>query len=110
MNDIIAKARYNRFAAAGDKKKSTELCANYSILIPKIDKPVTISLAFYEPNRKRDIDNVAGAALKYILDGLVAAGRIKNDTREWVKGIQLAFPEPDKANPRIEVTLIEVDI
>lgn len=42
------------------------------------------------------------------MDALVELGRIPNDSRRYIKGITHLFPEPDKDNPRIEITLTEV--
>ena len=35
-----------------------------------IESPVQIKYCFYEPNRKRDLDNIAGVAHKFIQDAL----------------------------------------
>lgn len=61
------------------------------------------SVTFYEPNRKRDQDNVI-SGLKYICDGLVAAGIIHNDSPRYLRfdGVRVDY---DRDNPRIEVEL-----
>ena len=74
---------------------------------PRFKVPVTIAFVWIEPNAKRDIDNVT-AGQKVILDALVLCGVIKNDTRQWIKGISHEFQEPNKIDPRIEVTVAEV--
>ena len=44
-----------------------------------INKPVMIKYDFYEPNRKRDLDNIAGVAHKFIQDALVKCRVLDND-------------------------------
>lgn len=106
LNEIIAATNRNRFVGASLKKQATTLCAQYAQLarLPKITRPVEISVNWIEPNARRDLDNISGGT-KFILDGLVMIGVLQNDTRKWVRAISHKFPEPDKKNPRIEVTL-----
>ena len=73
-----------------------------------IDKPVTILYEFYEPNRKRDLDNISAFAHKVIQDALVKAGTIENDSWKNIKGFTDEF-YLDSENPRIEITLKEVE-
>lgn len=106
LNEIVGAARYNRFAAASQKKKATELCAQHVIAsrIPAFKGPVALTIDWIEPNNRRDIDNVAAGA-KFILDALVSSGRLPNDSRKWVKALTHTFPPADKMNPRVEVAL-----
>lgn len=73
-----------------------------------IDKPVKIHYDFYEQNKKRDQDNVSSFARKVIQDGLVEGGLLKNDGWKNITGSSELF-YVDKDNPRIEVTIREVD-
>jgi len=57
----------------------------------------------FEPNRRRDFDNVHAGARKFVLDGLVKAHVLPNDGWKDVSGTILAFCEHDPDNPRIEV-------
>ena len=61
------------------------------------------SVTFYEPNRKRDQDNVI-SGLKYICDGLVKAGVIHNDSPRYLR-FESVRVDYDRDNPRIEVDL-----
>jgi Holliday junction resolvase RusA-like endonuclease len=63
-----------------------------------------VRFTWVERNRRRDIDNVAFAK-KFVLDGLVAAGVIGNDTPQYVAGFEDRFLY-DGRNPRI---IVEVD-
>ena len=74
--------------------------------MPKFTRQVKIHFFWFEENRKRDLDNVA-AAKKFIIDGLVRAQVIANDTQNYVKGFTDTF-EYDPRNPRIEVVVEEV--
>ena len=73
-----------------------------------IDKPVKIYYTFYEKNRKRDLDNISAFAHKVIQDGLVQCGLLANDGWKNIVGYSDDF-YVDKDNPRIEVTIREVD-
>ena len=73
-----------------------------------IQKPITITYKFYEINRKRDLDNISAFAHKVIQDALVKAGTIENDGWKHIKGFSDDF-YLDPENPRIEITLKEVE-
>jgi Holliday junction resolvase RusA-like endonuclease len=68
---------------------------------------VSVSFTWFEPNAKRDPDNIIGGQ-KAALDSLVTAGILFNDTRRWIRGLSHIFPDPDPKNPRIEVEVTEL--
>ena len=106
MNEYTDRQRTNRYGGAALKKtyqKDVEACIRAAKL-KRIDRPVYIQYTFYEPNRRRDKDNIAGMAHKIIQDALVATRIIKNDGWNDVKGFSDEF-HVDKKDPRIEVTL-----
>lgn len=107
LNDITDAARRNKFAAAQMKKEYTEMCGWYAraARLPKM-KRINVSVAWYEPNRKRDKDNIH-AGIKFILDGLVQAGVIDNDGWKQIGKISHDVLV-DSENPRIEVNIEEV--
>lgn len=72
-----------------------------------INRPVYIKYYFFEPNMKRDLDNISAFAHKIIQDALVKGGVLDNDGWKNIVGFQDNF-YLDRENPRIEVTLIEV--
>ena len=88
MNEMIRTARGNRYAAAAQKKKYTNLIAE-EILV-QTDRPqygaVSLDLTWIETKKKRDPDNVFAAA-KFILDGIKVAGIIADDDRDHVASI-----------------------
>jgi Holliday junction resolvase RusA-like endonuclease len=109
LNDLIGATNNNRYGGNTLKREETERCAMWAIAskMAPISRAVGLRIVWIEPNRRRDIDNVA-AGVKFILDGLVSAGKLPNDGRKWVKSISHEFPEPDKKNPRIEVEVAKI--
>lgn len=69
--------------------------------------PVSLHYVFYEPNRRRDVDNIAAVAHKFVQDSLVKTGVLENDGWREIEGFSDCF-YVDKNNPRIEVTIKEV--
>jgi Holliday junction resolvase RusA-like endonuclease len=110
INEIIGKARSNHYASAAQKRRWTAYCAKAATEagLPKITKPVKISVAWFEPNTRRDADNVAGGGTKFVLDGLVDAGVLPDDSQAYVTEFHHVVA-PDKLYPRVVVTLEEVE-
>ena len=67
---------------------------------------VFITFRWFCKNRKKDSDNIV-VGKKFILDGLVEAGVLKNDGWKQVAGFKDEF-EVDRDNPRIEIIIEEV--
>lgn len=96
---------------AGNKMKKQEqskvkqaiICSN---LKPIKEYPIKIRYYFYEENRKRDLDNVAAMAHKFIQDSLVDMEILENDGWKQIKGFEDTFGI-DKENPRIIVQIFE---
>lgn len=106
LNEIIAAAKkkpagvhYNRL------KHEAELLILDGIRRSKV-RPVstlqTLNFCWYEPNKKRDKDNIA-AGKKFILDALVGAGILPGDGWGYVAGWRDTF-DVSKA-PKIIVEL-----
>ena len=70
----------------------------------KITQPVKIEYTYYELNRRRDLDNIAGYYHKIFQDSLVRAGILQGDGWDYITGYSDAFAV-DKNNPRIEIWL-----
>jgi Holliday junction resolvase RusA-like endonuclease len=85
LNDYINTERRNRYAGAAMKKEWTKLVASYALLkkIKPFKKPISIHFTYFEPNARRDPDNIMFAK-KFILDGLKEAGVIQNDNQQWL--------------------------
>lgn len=75
-----------------------------AVKLKRCKEPVTIHYTFYEPNKKRDKDNVSGFAHKVIQDALVQTKVLVNDNWDSINGYVDEF-EVDRVNPRIEVTI-----
>lgn len=106
LNEYIRACRANVYVA-NDLKKSNEISVIQGARasrVPKVDKyPIRLKATFYEPNFKRDVDNVS-FAVKFILDGLVKAQILKNDNQKHVSEV-VSVVKVDKTNPRIEVEI-----
>lgn len=103
LNDYVDAERRNRFAAAKMKRRETERAraAAAASGIPAFTGRVTVRFLWVEPNRRRDLDNVAFAK-KFVLDGMVAAGVIEGDGQSHVVGLADLF-EIDPVRPRVVV-------
>lgn len=71
-----------------------------------ITKPVTLHYTFYEPNRKRDLDNIASFGMKVIQDSLVHTRVLTNDGWKNICGFTCDF-DVDDNDPRIEILIKE---
>jgi Holliday junction resolvase RusA-like endonuclease len=107
LNEIIdaAKSHFGEYATM--KETYTSIVGWYAKKLPRYTKKVAIIITWYEPNRRRDIDNIM-AGQKFILDGLVQAGTIPNDSQRYIAGILHKF-SVNAENPRIEVEVVEAD-
>lgn len=103
LNEYVRAERANRYAASKMKREQTERAGIAAVeqRMPHFPGRVEVAFTWVEPNRRRDMDNVAFAK-KFVLDGLVRAGVIRDDTPRYVAGLSDRF-EYDAANPRIEV-------
>ena len=111
FNEYSQLQRTNAFMGAKKKREDTEKIAwliRSTLKKYSAEKPVVVHFAWYEPNRRRDMDNVAGYGHKVILDALVKAGALKDDGWKYVKGFTDRFAV-DKQKPRIIVTIEEVE-
>lgn len=101
----IVKGNFYKGASVKRENQDTVINAIREAKLSVIDKyPLTIKTTYYEPNNRRDIDNVS-FAIKFILDSLVKTGIIPDDSKKYVnKRIDVVVV--DRNNPRIEVELI----
>ena len=98
----------SRFKGRDMTEKHTEraACLAREQKLPTFERPVLLTFHWYEPNSLRDLDNVAGAGQKFVIDGLVKAGVLRGDGQKWVQGIQ-HFVERDALNPRLELMITD---
>lgn len=108
LNDYTKACRTYKMAGAQMKKKAEQIITAYifqQIRTVRFEETVELNFRWYEPNRKRDLDNICFAK-KFILDALVKAGTIKADGWAGVIGFTDTF-YVDKDNPRIEVDILK---
>lgn len=107
LNEYTRANRSNRYEGAMLKKQNEDI-VYWSIvqakLIRIVNYPITLKITWYEPNLKRDIDNIVFAT-KFIQDALVRAKILKNDGQKQINRITHDV-FVDKDNPRVEVELI----
>lgn len=106
LNDYIAAERRNRHIAAKMKREETKRVSDIAAYLDMtFEKPVHVYFTWAEPNKRRDIDNIAFAH-KFILDGLVDAGVLKGDSQKYVTGFVDRF-RVDKDNPHVSILITD---
>ena len=111
LNEYLHECASHPQAGASMKKKYKKLVSDavrHCLKDLKIDKPVILHYRFYEPDTRRDKMNIFSFADKVTEDALQDVGIIKNDGWKEIVNTTHEF-YVDKARPRIEVTIEEVD-
>ena len=110
LNELIDAERTHRQAGARLKRNAEErICWHIKTqLRGHFERPVRLNYTFYEPNKKRDKDNISGFAHKVIQDSLVKSRILKNDGWNYIDGFTDDFAI-DPKNPRIEVIIKEIE-
>ena len=91
INDIIRRTNRNRFVGARLKADTDAIIKNYIYesldagRIKKVKKPIVILIDYYE--RKRSYEHKIQSSQKFILDSLVEAGVLVDDSQKYVKQI-----------------------
>ncbi len=105
LNEYTKACRANKFIGA-KMKEDTE---NYiwadikqQLKNSKISHAVKINFTWIEENKKRDLDNICFAK-KFILDALVKANVLKNDTQNYVIGFTDTFLYDKKSKVIVEI-------
>jgi len=110
LNEYINAERSNKYQAAKLKRQTEEtivMCIWEQMPGVNIAEPVRIEYYWYEPNKRRDKDNIAFAK-KFVQDALVKAGVLANDGWQEIVSFADRFGI-DKDNPRVEVTIETVE-
>lgn len=107
-NEVTRADRGNRYAANKLKRETQEAIAwaAKAARVKPVTRPVTVTCAWYERDRRRDVDNVQ-SGVKLILDALQAAGILQGDGQRHVRHVVHEPVRIDKASPRVVVTLEE---
>ena len=109
LNDYTNACRKNKYAGAKMKQENESHVTIFirNQLREERFERVSIRFNWYEPNRKRDPDNIAFAK-KFILDALVREGVLKNDTQKYIEHFEDYFYINVK-EPRVEVWITEIE-
>lgn len=110
LNDYITAERTSRFQAASMKKQCENIVMHAARNLGKWrpEGPVYMVYHWYEPNQRRDKDNISGFGRKVIQDALVRAKVLHNDGWKDIVGFEDRF-YTDRKNPRIVVEIVEAE-
>ena len=108
LNEYINAERRNRYTGAALKKRAQSIVAIYARSLDRWrpEKPVHMIYHWYEPNQRRDKDNISSFGRKVIQDALVQIGILNDDGWKDISGFEDRF-YVDRKNPRSVVELIE---
>lgn len=109
LNELIDAERRHRQQGAKLKRQAENIVRMYirqQLRGYRPKPPVTLYYYFYEPNKRRDHDNVFSFAAKVVQDSLVKEGIIDNDGWEHIHEFYAKF-YVDKKFPRIEIEIVE---
>lgn len=103
----IDKANRTHWSVGAKLKKSNMRTIMELISVQKIRKchPMEIIFTWYEPNKRRDKDNISSGGRKLILDSLVKMNILDGDGWKGYGDFDDRF-DIDSKNPRVEVELI----
>ena len=107
LNEYTQSQRTNVYSGSGMKKKYTNMVAEWVLGNKPFNNPVDIEFVWVESDRRRDPDNIIFAK-KFILDGLVKAKVLPNDTQEWIKSFKESW-YVDKTHAGVYVTITEAE-
>lgn len=94
----------NKAAKNNENDMISQFCSQTLGQAEPIEK-CKVKILIYEPNRqRRDLDNQATS----ILDALVGAEVIKDDSFKCVVLIETQFAGVDKENPRAEIAITKI--
>ncbi len=104
-NEIIKWAKTSPSWYAKEKRKWSTLVALYAREqnFKVITEPAHFEFELWEPNRKRDPDNMCFGAAKFLLDALQDAKLLENDSWNWVQS--LVFTWKQQAPYGVKVTV-----
>lgn len=111
LNELITAERTHRQKGAKLKRDAETLVRwhiRQQLRGVKPKTPVHIEYRYFEPDRRRDCDNIAAFAHKVIQDALVKERVLPNDGWAQINGFSDYFAV-DAKKPRIEITIIEAD-
>lgn len=109
LNDYIRVERANKFGAASIKENETARAERACDGLPKLARyPVDVTFTWYREDRRTDPDNI-GFAAKFVLDGMVKAGVLRDDGMTEIASITHRF-KVDKNTPGVSVYVRWADV
>lgn len=91
LNQYVNACRTNYYKANKMKHDVQDQVGMYISHLPRMAKPVRIDFLWTEKNNRRDYDNISSCGRKFILDALVASGKLLDDNRKFVVGFSDDF-------------------
>lgn len=89
-NDYIKACRTNRYVGAKLKSETEDDIMLFLSVLPRFERPVKIHFHWIEGNKRRDLDGIAFGK-KFILDALVKAHKLIDDSSKYVVGFTDTF-------------------
>lgn len=106
-NELKARCWQESARRKADAMREVQIAAMAARIKP-VRQRISITIRCFEPNAKRDVDNVTAGAGKVILDALQEIGVLAGDGRKYIEQVVYSKVEVDRKNPRIEVEMEEV--
>lgn len=104
LNTYVYAERTNRLIAAGIKKRMNAQIAYFCKKLELRDCQHDVEIIWTTPDRRKDSDNIF-FGVKFILDALIKAGKLKGDGYRYIRNIS---HKREIGTQKIEVTFIEV--
>ena len=110
LNDFIDANRrtQGRWNAGNSMKQNDQKIIMYSLPRVQFSGKVFLHYHFFEPNTRRDKDNISGYFHKVFQDAMGARGMIANDGWKYIDGMADSF-YVDRNRPRVEVEIYGED-
>ena len=107
-NELKARCWQESARRKAEAMREVQIAAMAARIRP-VRGQVTVTIRCYEPNARRDVDNVTSGAGKVILDALQEIGVLQGDGRKYIAQVIYPAVEIDRKNPRVEVEIREVE-
>jgi hypothetical protein len=126
LNEIIAHSRASKYKGARIERENVEWCAWHIVRAMRAahwrpmdtrDRAckVGILVTFVEVNERRDVSNIVGGGLKYVLDALSrprgakgGAAAIYDDSPKWIQWMRTGV-DIDPESPGIAITVYRME-
>ena len=102
LNEYTNSSRANKYLSGKIKKRETEIARLHFINTPPIKTPCKLKFTWIMKSKRMDLDNRAFSR-KFILDGMVKANVIPDDSLKYVIGFQDEYEIGAEDGVRIEV-------